>query len=106
MKELKAVLWTGYNLEEVIKFTGKAPKFNEWFASWKEYENYVKEHDRIFKLFAPNGLSVEVKPNTWIVQLPNGDNVPVVDCWDKEPQKKKKDCDFGYGGRCWDDGNF
>lgn len=84
MAELKAVLWTGDNLEEVIRFTGKYYKFNEWFASWDEYEKYVKEHDGIFKIFAPNGLSVDVKPGDWIVELPGGFHVPVVNCWLKE----------------------
>ena len=107
--KLEAVLWTGNNLKEVIEFTGKAPKFNKWFASWEEYEKYVNDHNNIFKLFSPNGLSVEVKPNTWIVKLPNGYNVPVENCWEAKPTEKKNkpsSCDFGYGGRCWDDGNF
>ena len=51
MTKLNAVLWTGKNLEEVIEFTGKSRKFNEWFKSWEEYEKYVHEHDDIIKLF-------------------------------------------------------
>ena len=83
MVKLDAILWTGYNLEEVIGFVGKSRKFNEWFKTWEEYEKYVNEHDRIIKLFSPTGFSVDVPPNTWIVKLPNGFNCPVSNPWTK-----------------------
>ena len=90
MKQLKAVLWTGRNLEEVIEFVGKSRKFNEWFKSWEEYEKFVHEHGDIVKLFAPDGLSVDVLPGTWIVKTPEGFNVPMTNPWLKankpEPQ--------------------
>ena len=80
---LEAVLWTGNNLKEVIDFTGKYHRFNEWFHSWDEYEKYVNEHDKIVKLFSPSGFSVEVHPGTWIVKTPEGFNIPVENCWTK-----------------------
>ena len=40
---VEAVKWTGDNLQEVIKFTGLHPKFNEWFDSFEEYERYVNK---------------------------------------------------------------
>lgn len=51
------IQWTGDNLREVIEFTGLHPKLNDWFKSWKEYEEYVKAHDGIFKLFLSDGRS-------------------------------------------------
>lgn len=84
MEKLDAILWNGYNLKEVIEFTGKHFRFDEWFQSWEEYEEYVKQHDYIFKMFSPDGLSVDVYPGTWIVKLPGGFNVPVVNCWLKQ----------------------
>ena len=89
METLKAVQWTGYNLEEVIGFVGKSPRFNDWFKSWEEYEKYVAEHDRIVKLFSPTGYSVDVHPGEWIVKLPDGTNVPVRNCWLKESNKNE-----------------
>jgi len=84
MHNLRAVLWDGNNLEEVIRFVGKSPRFNEWFKSWEEYEKYVAEHGGIVKLFSPTGYNVEVRPGEWIVKLPDGTNVPVRNCWLKE----------------------
>ena len=90
MRKLDAVLWTGKNLEEVIEFVGKSRKFNDWFKSWEEYEKYVHEHGDVVKLFAPDGLSVDVLPGTWIVKTPEGFNVPMTNPWLKankpEPQ--------------------
>ena len=90
MTKLDAILWTGYNLEEVIEFVGKSRNFNEWFKSWEEYERYVHEHGGVVKLFAPDGLSVDVLPGTWIVKTPEGFNVPMTNPWLKanksEPQ--------------------
>ena len=52
------IQWTGDNLKEVVKFVGGLhPSFNEWFKSWEEYEEYVRTHDNIFKLFMSDGKS-------------------------------------------------
>lgn len=72
------IQWTGKNLKEVIDFTGKSPRFDEWFKSWEEYENYVHSHNSILKLFCDNGSHYEVPVCAWIVKTPDGHNVPSV----------------------------
>lgn len=77
-KEQKPVMlqWTGKNLKEVIDFTGKSPRFDEWFKSWEEFENYVHSHDDILKLFCEDGCHYEVPVGAWIVKTPDGYNIP------------------------------
>lgn len=72
----KMIQWTGKNLKEVIDFTGKSPKFSEWFKSWEEYENYVHSHGDILKLFCEDGSHYEVPVGAWIVKTPDGFNTP------------------------------
>ena len=74
----KIIQWTGKNLKEVIDFTGKSPRFDEWFKSWEEYENYVHTHNDILKLFCEDGSHYEVPVGAWIVKTPDGYNVPSV----------------------------
>lgn len=70
------ILWTGKNLKEVVDFTGKYPRLDEWFKSWEEYENYVHSHNNIFKLFCEDGSHYEVPVGSWIVKTPDGFNIP------------------------------
>ncbi|MBR5896527.1 MAG: hypothetical protein IKZ39_02810 [Lachnospiraceae bacterium] len=70
------IQWTGKNLKEVIDFTGKSPKFGEWFKSWEDFENYVHSHDDILKLFCEDGSHYEVPVGAWIVKTPDGYNIP------------------------------
>lgn len=72
------IQWTGSNLQEVIDFTGKSPKFGGWFKSWEEYENYVHTHNDILKLFCEDGSHFEVPVGAWIIKTPDGYNVPSV----------------------------
>ena len=72
------IQWTGSNLQEVIDFTGKSPKFGEWFKSWDELESYVHSHGDILKLFSDDGSHFEVPVGAWIVKTPDGYNVPSV----------------------------
>ena len=72
------IRWTGDNLKEVIAFTGKSPRFNEWFSSWEEFEQYVHDHDDILKLFSKNGDYFEVPKGAWILKTPEGYFVPSV----------------------------
>ena len=72
------IQWTGSNLKEVIDFTGKSPRFGEWFNSWEEYENYVHTHNDILKLFCEDGSHYEVPVGAWIVKTPDEYNVPSV----------------------------
>ena len=72
------IQWTGQNLREVVSFTGKSPKFDEYFKSWEEFEQYVHAHNDIFKLFCEDGSHFEVPVGAWIVKTPDGYNVPSV----------------------------
>lgn len=72
------IQWTGNNLKEVINFTGKSPRFGEWFKSWEEYENYVHTHNDILKLFFEDGSHYEVPIGAWIIKTPDGYNVSSV----------------------------
>lgn len=72
------IQWTGNNLKEVIDFTGKSPRFGEWFKSWEEYENYVHTHNDTLKLLCEDGSHYEVPVGAWIVKTPDGYNVPSV----------------------------
>lgn len=72
------IQWTGSNLQEVIDFTGKSPKFNEWFKSWDEFESYVHSHGDILKIFSEDGSHFEVSAGAWIVKTPDGYNVPSI----------------------------
>lgn len=76
--EVQVIQWTGHNLKEVIDFTGKSPKFGEWFKSWEDFESYVHSHGDILKLFSEDGSHFEVPVGAWIVQTPDGYNVPSV----------------------------
>lgn len=63
-------------MKEIIDFTGKSPKFDEYFKSWDEFENYVHTHNDILKLFCEDGSHYEVPIGAWIVKTPDGYNIP------------------------------
>ena len=70
------VPWKGDNLKQVVKFTGKSPKFDEWFKTWEDFENYVHSHNNIFKIFNEDGSHYEVPVGAWIIKTPDGHNLP------------------------------
>ena len=76
--QVQVIQWTGHNLKEVIDFTGKSPRFGEWFKSWDEFESYVHSHGNILKLFSEDGSHFDVAVGAWIVKTPDGYNVPSV----------------------------
>jgi len=80
--------WTGNNLKEVIEFTGKSPRFDEWFKTWDEYESYVHSHGNIFKLFDEDGSHLEVPVGAWIFKTPDGRIVPSTFLYQEQPVKK------------------
>lgn len=82
------IQWTGNNLKEVIDFTGKSPRFGEWFKSWEEFENYVHTHNDILKLFCEDGSHYEVPVGAWIVKTPDGYNLPSVAKYLQQEQPK------------------
>lgn len=75
---IECIQWTGNNLKDVIDFTGKSPRFGEWFKFWDEFESYVHSHGDILKLFSEDGSHYEVPVGAWIVKTPDGYNVPSV----------------------------
>ena len=100
------IQWTGSNLQEVIDFTGKSPKFGEWFKSWEDFENYVHSHGDIFKLFCEDGSHYEVPVGAWIVKTPDGYNLPSVAKYIQHEQPKvdlMKEMEE-YFGENWKDG--
>jgi hypothetical protein len=98
-KEYKTqmIQWKGDNLKEIIDFTGKSKKFNDWFKTWEEYENYVHEHNNIFKLFNEDGSHFEVPVGAWIVKTPDGYNIASKSTfiqkhtWSEEDEEMLKD---------------
>ena len=50
-KSKRSIIWNGNNLKELIDTIGKHPKFDDWFKSWDEYEEYVHQHGDIFRLY-------------------------------------------------------
>ena len=82
------IQWTGDNLKELVRFTGKSPKFDEWFKTWEDFENYVHTHDNIFKIFNEDGSHVEIPVGAWIVKTPGGYNVPSKGIFKQKPADK------------------
>ena len=102
---IKMIQWTGNNLKEVIDFTGKSPRFGEWFNSWEEFENYVHTHNDILKLFCEDGSHYEVPVGAWIVKTPDGYNLPSVAKYiqQEQPEVDLKEeaymCGFAQGAK-------
>ena len=94
-KKPAMIQWTGNNLKEVVDFTGKSPRFNEWFKTWEEFEAYVHSHGNIFKLFNDDGSHYEVPVGAWIVKTPDGCNVASKAVFKQKPaewsEEDKKD---------------
>ncbi len=68
---IEAVVWTGYNLNEVIKFTGQNVSVRD--LSWGEYEELVsREGLKIFTLEGSRMASV----GDYIVKGVKGDVYP------------------------------
>lgn len=72
---IEAIKWTGDNLKEVLDFTGRYERFDEWFKSFGEYENYVKEDGNIFKIFTLEG-TMKATVGDWIIKGVQGENYP------------------------------
>lgn len=72
-REIEAVKWDGTNLKEVFDFFDQHhPKFNEWFPTWKDYEEYVKKDGYCFKIFGPNNETTHVYPGSYIIKWAPG----------------------------------
>lgn len=72
---IEAVQYNGVNLWEVLAFTGKHPRFNEWFPSSKAYEDHVRRERSVFKVFTLEGV-MEARPGDWIIKGVAGEFYP------------------------------
>lgn len=73
--EIEAIQWTGENLAEVFSFTGKHPRWDEWFTSFEEYEQRVRADGGIFKIFTLEGTH-DASPGDWIIRGVKGEHYP------------------------------
>ena len=75
---LPYIVWNGDNIQEVLNFTGVDSRFDEWFKSFEDYENYVHSHSDIFKIFINNSKKhYECPVGTIIVKTEAGYNYPL-----------------------------
>ena len=72
---IEAIRWDGENLAEVLSFTGKSPRFEEWFSSFDEYAAHVSSDDNKFKVFTPEG-AMEANVGDWIIRGVRGEHYP------------------------------
>lgn len=101
-RQKSMIQWKGDNLKEVIDFTGKDRNFDKWFKSFEEYEQYVQNHNGIFKLFNADGSHYEVPVGAWIVKTPDGCNVASKaifkqnSAWSEDDEKMFEFCNLYY----------
>lgn len=72
---IDALKWNGDNLKEVLEFTGKSPRFDEYFKTFEEYENHVKKDGNIFKIFTLEG-TMKASVGDYIIKGVKGENYP------------------------------
>lgn len=72
---IEAVQYTGENLKEVFEFTGKHPKWDQWFSTFDEYQAHVAADEGIFKIFTLEGTH-DATPGDWIIRGVKGEHYP------------------------------
>lgn len=72
---IEAMQWTGKNLAQVLAFTGKHPKWGDWFTSYDDYAAHVAQDHNIFKVFTLEGV-MEASPGDWIIRGVKGELYP------------------------------
>lgn len=72
---ITAIQWTGDNLKEVLDFTGKHPKWGEWFSDFAAYAAHVKSDGNVFKILTLEG-TMKALPGDWIIRGVNGEHYP------------------------------
>lgn len=73
---ISAIRYLGIdNLAEVLQFTGRHPRFDEWFKSFEEYEAHVLKDRQSFKIITLEG-TMEAMPGDWIIRGVNGEHYP------------------------------
>lgn len=70
---ISAIQWTGDNLPEVIAFTGKHPRWHDWFRDMDEYIAHVRSDGNKFKIFTHEGV-MEAVPGDWIIKSVLGEH--------------------------------
>lgn len=73
---IQALQYTGDNLAEVLAFTGKHPKWHDYFTSFEHYEEFVKNDDMIFKIKTLQG-TMKAVPGDWIIRGVNDEFYPI-----------------------------
>lgn len=72
---VEAIQYTGANLREVLDFTGKHPRWGEWFKSFEDYEAHVCSDRGAFKVLTLEG-TMEALPGDWIIRGVKGEHYP------------------------------
>ena len=72
---IEAIRYSGDNLAEVLVFTGKHPRFDEWFSSFDEYAAHVASDRQVFKILTLEG-TMEASPGDWIIKGVKGEFYP------------------------------
>lgn len=72
---IEAIQYTGDNLREVLAFTGKHPRWGEWFSSFEDYEAHVRADRQVFKILTLEGV-MEASPGDWIIKGVAGEFYP------------------------------
>ncbi|EIA3336339.1 hypothetical protein ACSVMK_11460 [Salmonella enterica] len=72
---ISAIQWTGDNLPDVIEFTGKHPRWGDWFADMGEYIAHVRSDGNRFKIFTLEGV-MDALPGDWIIRGVQGEHYP------------------------------
>lgn len=68
-REIEAIRWDGNNLREVFDFFEDHPaKFNEWFPTWEDFEERVRQDNWLFKIFGPDNEVQHVYPGSYIIK--------------------------------------
>ena len=73
--EIEAIQYSGFNLAEVLEFTGRHSRFDEWFSDIEDYRAHVLRNGNIFKVFTLEG-TMKAKPGDWIIRGVNGEHYP------------------------------
>lgn len=72
---ISAIQWTGDNLPDVIEFTGKHPRWGDWFVDMGEYIAHVRSDGNRFKIFTLEGV-MDALPGDWIIRGVQGEHYP------------------------------
>jgi hypothetical protein len=72
---IEAIQYTGDNLKQVIDFTGKHPKFDEWYKSFEDFRTHVHNDRHVVKIFTLEGV-MEAIPGDYIIKGIAGEFYP------------------------------